>query len=160
MDIKHKLIDLLQEFTTAMLVTRSDDGALDARPMAVALVEDEGQLWFVTDRQSGKVADLKRDSEVAITMQSSNRFVSLSGVATAIDDRVKLNELWRETWKIWFPDGKTSDSIIFIRVDPTRGEYWDNSGLNSVKYLLKAGTAYLQGEQPETDASLNAKVSL
>lgn len=160
MDTYKKLVDLLHDFDTAMLVTRSNDGSLEARPMGVAQVEDDGLLWFVTDRMSGKIADLKQDSQVAITMQSSGKFVSLSGVAAAIDDRVTLNELWRETWKIWFPDGKSSESIILIRIQPTHGEYWDNSGLEGLTYLLKAGTAYLQGKQPETDASINAKVSL
>jgi general stress protein 26 len=143
-----------------MLVTRSDDGSLDARPMAVAQVEDNGQIWFVTDRNSGKVTDLMLDSEVAVTMQSSSKFVSLSGTAHAVDDRAKLDELWSETWKVWFPDGKASDSIVLLRIEPTRGEYWDNSGMTGVKYLIKAGKAYLQGERAETDADTNASVSL
>jgi general stress protein 26 len=114
----------------------------------------------VTDRNSGKVDDLNMDSEVAITMQSSNKFVSLSGTASIVEDQAKINELWREVWKVWFPEGKESESVILLRIEPTRGEYWDNSGLNGVKYLLKAGKAYLQGTKPETDAAINASVSL
>ena len=160
MDTQHKLIDLLSDFDTAMLVTRGDDGSLDARPMAVAQVEDDGRICFVTDRNSGKIADLMLDKEVAVTMQSSSKFVSLSGIASPVDDRAKLNELWSEAWKVWFPEGKASDSIVLLRIEPTRGEYWDNSGLNGVKYLLKAGKAYLQGKRPETDVAINASVSL
>lgn len=159
MDSHKKLVDLLHDFDTAMLVTRGEDGAMDARPMAVVKVEDDGQLWFVTDRHSGKIADLKFDSEVAITMQRSNRFVSLSGTATIVDDQPTLDALWQETWRVWFPEGKASESIILIRIQPTQGEYWDNSGLTGLKYLLKAGTAYLQSKKPETDASTNATVS-
>jgi general stress protein 26 len=143
-----------------MLVTRSDDGSLDARPMAIAQVEDDGQLWFVTDRNSGKIADMMLDSEIAITMQCSNKFVSLSGVAAIVDDPSKIDELWRDAWKVWFPDGKSSESIILIHIKPTRGEYWDNSGLAGVKYFLKAGKAYLWGKRPESDASINASVTL
>lgn len=160
MDTHEKLIDFIQDFSTAMLVTRSDDGSLDARPMAVAKAEDDGQIWFVTDRNSGKVADLMLDSEVAVTMQGSSKFVSLSGIAHPVDDRAKIDELWNEAWKVWFPKGKASDSILLLRVEPTRGEYWDNSGLSGVKYLLKAGKAYLQGERPSTDAATNASISL
>lgn len=160
MDTQHKLIDLLSDFDTAMLVTRGDDGSLDALPMAVAQVEDDGRIWFVTDHNSGKIADLMLDKDVAVTMQSSSKFVSLSGTASPVDDRAKLNELWSETWKVWFPEGKASDSIVLLRIEPARGEYWDNSGLNGVKYLLKAGKAYLQGKRPETDVTINASVSL
>ncbi|TWU46818.1 pyridoxamine 5'-phosphate oxidase family protein [Rubripirellula reticaptiva] len=160
MDIQEKLIDLIHDFSTAMLVTRSDDGSLDARPMAVAQAEDDGKIWFVTDRSSGKIADLMFDSEVAVTMQGSSKYVSLSGIAHPVDDRVKLDELWSEAWKVWFPEGKASESILLLMVEPTRAEYWDNSGLTGVKYLLKAGKAYLQGERPSTDASTNASISL
>ncbi len=160
MDTHYKLIDLLNDFDTAMLVTRDDHGSLDARPMAVAQVEGDGRIRFVTDRNSGKIANLIFDSEVAVTMQSSNKFVSLSGKANAVDDRTKLDELWSETWKVWFPEGKASESIVLLCIEPARGEYWDNSGLNGVKYLLKAGKAYLQVKQPDTDAATNASVSL
>jgi general stress protein 26 len=160
MDTHAKLIDLIQDFHTAMLVTRSHDGSLDARPMAVAQAEDSGQIWFVTDRNSGKVADLMLGSDVVVTMQGSGKFVSLSGTAHPVDDQAKLEELWNETWKVWFPEGKPSESIMLLKIDPTSGEYWDNSGLTGVKYLLKAGKAYLQGERPEVDASTNASVSL
>lgn len=160
MDTHEKLIDLIQDFSTAMLVTRGDDGSLDARPMAVARAEDDGQIWFVTDRNSGKVADLMLNAEVAVTMQGSNKFVSISGISHPVDDRAKIDELWSEVWKVWFPEGKASNNIMLLRVEPTRGEYWDNSGLTGVKYLIKAGKAYLQGERPSTDAATNASVTL
>ncbi|MDV6029269.1 MAG: general stress protein [Phycisphaera sp. RhM] len=160
MNTHKKLIDLLKDFDTAMLVTRSVDGAINARPMAVAQVEPDGRLWFVTERDSGKVSDVALDSEVAVTMQASNKFVSISGTAHPSDDRAKLDELWSEGWKVWFPDGKASEKILLLRIEPSRGEYWDHSGLTGVKYLLKAGTAYLQGERPATDAATNASVSM
>ncbi len=160
MDTQQKLIDLMGDFDTAMLVTRSDDGSLDSRPMAIAQVEVDGRMWFVTDRSSGKIANLMLDAEVAVAMQSSNKFLSISGTAHAVDDRAKLNELWNEAWKVWFPDGKASQSIVLLRIDPTHGQYWDNSGMTGVKYLLQTGKAYLQGKRPETDEANNASVSL
>ncbi|WP_417744938.1 pyridoxamine 5'-phosphate oxidase family protein [Rosistilla oblonga] len=160
MDTHQKLIDLVKEFDNAMLVTRSNDRTLDARPMAIAEVEEGGQIWFVTDRNSGKVADLMLDVEVAVTMQSGHKFVSISGTAEAVDDRAKLNELWKEAWKVWFPEGKASQAIVLLRIEPLHGQYWDNSGLQGVSYLIKAGKAYLQGERPKTDEATNAYVPL
>jgi len=128
--------------------------------MAVAQVTEEGDLWFVTDRHSGKVAELTLDSDVAVTMQSSNKFVALSGKAVAVDDQQKLEELWQESWKVWFPKGKASPSIILLRIETSEGEYWDNSGAAGAKYLIQAGKAYLQGERAQTDSTTNASVSL
>src|SRR5882757_1513401 len=80
-----KLRELLGEFGVAMLVTRTTDGSLRARPMALADVEPNGTLWFVTDRHSGKVDELEHDTHVAVTMQSRLKFVSLSGTAAAVN---------------------------------------------------------------------------
>src|SRR5215207_5477177 len=40
--------DLIKEFDTAMLVTRNADDRLEARPMAIADVEETNDLWFIT----------------------------------------------------------------------------------------------------------------
>lgn len=160
MNTQEKLIDLIQDFDNAMLVTKTDDGALDARPMAVAKATDEGELWFVSDRNSGKIADLMLDRDVAVTMQSSRKFVTISGECRVVDDQAMIEELWSEAWKVWFPEGKTDPSIVLLKIEPQRGEYWDNSGVAGLKYLIKAGKAYLQGERAETDASVNASVSM
>ncbi|QEG43086.1 pyridoxamine 5'-phosphate oxidase family protein [Roseimaritima ulvae] len=160
MDTQQKLIDLIQEFDNAMLVTKTDEGALHARPMAIAEATEEGELWFITDRNSGKIADLIHDRDVAVTMQSARKFVSLSGECRVVKDQQKIESLWKEAWKIWFPDGSTDTSIVLLKVQPARGEYWDNSGMAGMKYLIEAGKAYLQGERAETDKSTNASVSL
>lgn len=160
MDKQEKLIDLIQDFDNAMLVTKTDDGSLDARPMAVADATDDGELWFVTDRNSGKIADLMLDRDVAVTMQSSRKFVTLSGECRVVDDRAKIESLWKEVWKVWFPDGKSDPSIVLLKIEPARGEYWDNSGVAGLKYLIKAGKAYLQGERANVDESVNASVTL
>ncbi len=160
MNKQEKLVDLIRDFDNAMLVTKTDGGSLDARPMAVAEATDDGVLWFVSDRNSGKIADLMLDSDVAITMQSSRKFVTLSGECRVVDDQAKIDSLWKEPWKVWFPEGKSDPSIVLLKIEPSRGEYWDNSGIAGLKYLIKAGKAYLQGERAETDESVNASVSL
>lgn len=160
MNTHEKLIELINSFDNAMLVTKTDSGSLNARPMAVAEATTDGKLWFVTERASGKIADLMLDREVAVTMQSSGKFVTLSGQCRVIDDRAKVEELWRETWKIWFPGGKSDPSIVLLKIEPTHGEYWDNQGFSGLKYLFNAGKAYLQGERAEVSDSVNASVPL
>ena len=159
MDKKSKLIDLIRDFDTAMLITDSN-GKIVARPMAIAKVDEDGSIWFITDRDSGKVASLNEDRRVGLTMQVSRQFVSLSGVAEIHDDRVKIAAMWKEMWKIWFPKGKDDPSILLLKVDPSDGEYWDNSGLEGVKYLIEMGRAYFKGERPEVNEAVNASIKL
>jgi general stress protein 26 len=157
-----KLHDLLSDFGVAMLITRTPDGKLRGRPMALAQVEADGTLWFATDRDSAKVDELEADPEAAVTMQSSTKFVSLSGTAQMVDDRAKLRELWKTEWKVWFPGGPDDPSILLLRLDGHTGEYWDNSGTQGVKYLLEAGRALLSGQRPDVghDPKVHAKVQL
>lgn len=157
-----KLRELLGEFGVAMLVTRTVDGSLRARPMALAEVEPNGTLWFATDRHSGKVDELEQDTHVAVTMQSNTKFVSLSGTAGVVDDRAKLSRLWKTEWKVWFTGGKDDPNIVLLKVDGSAGEYWDNSGASGMKYLIEAGKALLTGERPAVgdDPKVHGKVAL
>ncbi len=160
MNNEQKFLDMLSSFDTAMLVTQAEDGHLSARPMAVARAEADGDLWFVTDQNSGKMVDLEANPNVCVTMQSSSQYVSMCGRASSSKNHAKIGELWQEKWKIWFPGGKNDPKLMLIQVVPTKGEYWDNSGLEGLQYLFEAGKAYLQGTSPDIDNSINAKVTL
>lgn len=157
-----KLCDLLQDFGTAMLVTRTEDGQLRSRPMAIAEVHPDGTLWLLTDRNSGKLEEIGADPHVNVSAQSSAKFLSLSGTASPVDDRKKVAELWKESWKVWFPGGKDDPSLVLIRIQGDMGEYWDNSGTSGIKYLIEAGKAYLSGTRPDVanDSKIHAKVTL
>lgn len=157
-----KLQELLGDFSYAMLVTRTADGELRSRPMAVAEIEPGGLMWFLTERHSGKIGELAADNHVNVAMQSSNRFVSISGRATPIADHRKVAELWNEAWRVWFPGGSDDPTLILLRVQGEKGEYWDNSGVSGIKYLIEAGRAYLSGEKPdvESDPAVHGKVRI
>jgi general stress protein 26 len=156
-----KLHELLEEFSVAMLVTRTPEGQLRGRPMALAEVEPDGTLWFITDRHSGKVDELGRDAHVAVTMQSRMTFVSLSGAATPVEDREKVARLWKAEWRAWFPGGKDDPNLLLLRVKGQAGEYWNDGGLGGVKYLIEAGKALLTGSRPQVDdPKIHGKVTL
>jgi len=159
---ENKLRELLEDFSVAMLVTRAQDGNLRGRPMALAEVEPDGTLWFATDRESGKMDELAKDSHVVVTMQSSTKFVSLSGRARPVDDHERVARLWKAEWKVWFPGGKDDPRILLLRIDGDSGEYWDNGGTGGVKYLIEAGKALVTGSRPNVggDPKMHAKVDV
>ena len=157
-----RLRELLKDFDMAMLVTHSQNGQLRSRPMAIADVQPDGTLTFVTDRNSGKIHEISGDSHVNVTMQSRTKFVSLSGTAAPVDNRRMIADQWKEGWKVWFPGGKDDPSLILLEVHGETGEYWDNSGTSGIKYLIEAGRAYLTGTRPDVagDPKIHAKVSI
>lgn len=159
-EAKDHLYDLLSGFSTAMLVSHGGASGLHARPMAVAELKAGAETYFATDRRSPKIAEIARDPNVLVTFQGRSEYASLAGTARVIEDRAVIERLWSEAWRVWFPGGKTDPNLVLLKVEPTSGEYWDNSGLEGLKYLFEGVKAVLQGERPRTDATQHAKVPI
>jgi general stress protein 26 len=154
------LSELLAKFDTAMLVTRTADGRLRARPLSFA-GELEGRLYFSTSADSPKVAELQNEPRVAITMQDSLRYVSVSGLAEIREDRGLVDRLWRESWRVWFPSGKSDPTLRILSVEPEAAEYWEQSGARGLTHLPEMVKAYATGTKPASGASSdNVKVPI
>lgn len=156
---REKLMELLKSFRNAMLVTQSEN-RLRSRPMMLLKVEDNGDLWFISSIDSGKIDDIHRHTEVNVCLQEDRKYLSLSGHAAIVQSREKVDELWCEEAKVWFPKGKADPAISLIRVSPSEGEYWDNEGTQGIKYLLQAAKAYVTGTTPELDKGQHGSVKM
>lgn len=161
MSEQKQLKEIIADFDNAMLITLGQNKQPAGRPMRIADVEDDGTLWFVTNRESEKVDEISANSTVGITLQSGSQFVSLTGQADEIDDRSKVEQLWSEPWKVWFPEGKSDPSILLLKITPEFGEYWDMSGLSRFRFLYEASMAFFRGTEIDTQAieHMNKKVN-
>lgn len=160
MESRERLYDLLKDFATAMLVTKSPDGHMHARPMAVAELNPDVDAYFVTSIDSPKAGEIAAHPIVTLTFQSSNQYASVSGRAEIVRDQALINRLYKEDWKIWFPKGKSDPSISMIRFTAQDAEYWDNAGAQGLKFVYEAAKAYVKGETPKEDRKQHAKVDL
>lgn len=151
---------VLESFSAAMLVTRDEEDELRGRPMWIAKLEQDADLWFALRLDSPKVHDLIDRPSVAVVFQEGGRYASISGTATINRDERKIAELWQETWKPWFPGGQDDPQLGLLHVAATRGEYWDDSGARAMTLAIRAGYAYWQGEAVEIPEGMNAKVDL
>lgn len=159
---KEKFRDLLRGFNTAVLVTHTGKNAFNARPMAIAAVDDECGLWFITSHDSAKVHEIERNTNVHVICQNGwTSCISLAGKATLNFDRSLINELWEPTYQAWFPKGVNDPEIVLIHVIGEQGEYWDNTGLNGVNYVYQAIKAIVTGTTPEVvEGDQHGKVKL
>lgn len=130
-----KLARMIRGVRVAMLTTVAADGSLHSRPMAVEVEDEEkerdreynGRLWFFTKVDSGKVDEIKNDSEVNLAYVSyeDHRYVSLSGRATIVRDQEKIEALWSPLYRPWFAKGIDEPGLALLRVDVRTGRYWD-----------------------------------
>lgn len=157
---RENLNEILKDFNTAMMVVRSSDAHNHARPMGIALLQENADIFFMTSANSSKIADIKANPTVTLTFQNASQFVSLSGRATVERDRAMIESLWKEPMKAWFPMGNEDPDICIIHFTPEDGEYWNNAGVQGLKYAFEAVKAYVKGEPAKTDEMQHAKVEL
>jgi general stress protein 26 len=136
----------LKDFDTAMLVTHAGD-TLHSRPMSIADAEPECDLWFITSEDSPKVREITANGHVQAICQNRDSYLTVTGTARLVKDRAKLDELWRESMRTWFPKGKEDPTLVLVALTAEEGEYWDSAGLSKSKYLASAGhDPYRPGE--------------
>lgn len=89
-----------------------------------------------------------------MTFQAGSKFISVSGTVEPIQDRTKMNQLWSEYLRVYFPGGPDSEEFCLLKVKSTWAEYWDMSGpLTKLQYAFEAGKAYLRGEHINPEAA-------
>jgi general stress protein 26 len=153
-----ELGELIKDVRIAMLTTTTPDGRLVSRPLATQDVEFDGDLWFATGADSGKVGEIQADAHVnvAYANPSKNSFVSVSGTASIVHDRAKIDELWSPAMKVYFPEGKDDPNLRLIRVRAETAEYWDGPGsaVGKAIYMMSAavtGDAATMSENERVD---------
>ena len=143
---RRKVVELVKGIDYALFTTQGTAGdPLHARPMALREVEDDGTLWFFSKKDSRKAKELTADPQVLATFADPKKqhFVTIAGRAEIVADRQKVEAMWSEVYRAWFPDGAKDDNVVLIRVEAVRAEYWDTP-TSAIVYAfgyLKAATS-------------------
>ena len=149
-EIIRKLSSLIKDIGVAMLTTVAPDGGLRSRPMAAQGGGFEnGEVWFFTADNSGKVSEIEAEHEVnlAYAEPKDQRYVSLSGRARVIRDTERARRLWTPELKAWFPGGPEDKHLALLRVRVHSAEYWDAPS-GKMASLLAYAKSKLTGESP------------
>ena len=124
-----KIRELLKNFPIAFMVTVDADG-LTARP--IGIVGDtstfDGTLWFITDKRSRKVRAIESGAQTTLMMQNDKEgaYLHLTGRASVVDDRARLEDLYTTLQRTWFPKGLDDPDITLVRFDADEANYWDS----------------------------------
>jgi general stress protein 26 len=122
-----KIKEMVDKVNTCFFCTAETvAGSTGARPMAVQEVDDAGNLWFLSAKDSHKDQELDLDTEVQLLFQGSEHadFMEIKGHASSSNDRQKIRELWNPIMKTWFSEGVEDPRISVIKVTPINGHYW------------------------------------
>jgi len=112
-----------------MLTTISEDGTLHSLPMSLnRKIDSAGNLWFFTYGSSHKVLESQANPQVGVSFSDTAKhtYVAISGRASLVRDKVKIEELWEVELKAWFPDGVDTPDIALLKVEAEKAELWDS----------------------------------
>ena len=134
-DAVQKIKDRVEEAENCWFCSAVASGESNGdRPMNVRQVDDEGNLGFLSARDSRKNEELALDPSVKLYFQGSKHsdFMQLDGNAIITRDKEKIKGLWSPMVQTWFTEGVDDPRVTVIQVTPTAGYYWDTKHGNAV----------------------------
>ena len=140
---------IVKDVKFAMLTTTTAEGHLHARPMTTQEKEYDGDLWFIGAKDTEAVADMKARPQVNVSFSDPGKgtYLSVNGTAELVEDKTKLDELWSDFYKAYFPQGKEDPNIQLIKINAQGAEFWEGDG--KVKSLFQMAKGLIKGEQPD-----------
>lgn len=140
-----KIKDLAEEIKTCMFCTYRDN-QIQSRPMSVQEIDDDGNLWFLSDKKSNKNQEIEQNPKVELFFaQPHDKFLTLHGNATILYDRKRIKELWHPIIKVWMPEGEDDPDLSIIKVTPENGYYWNNKN-GKMAALAKMSISLITGK--------------
>ena len=136
-----ELSEKMRDIDFAVLSTRTENGAVAARPMSNNReVEFDGDSYFFTCDDTRTVADIQRDPNVGLAYQAKSGmlglkpfFLTLEGRASLIKDKARFAEHWTKDLDAWFKQGIDTPGLVMIKVEAKRLHYWDGFEEGEVK---------------------------
>ena len=153
-----KVKELVSRSRVGMLGTL-EAGLMKFRPMSHVDIDDDGNIWFFTSKDSWKAEDVQRNPTVQLVYinESDSSYLSIEGTAYLSFDQERMRELFNPFVKAWFPKGLKDPSLALLMVHPREMEYWSNDDSKVLTYL-KILTAAATGSQPSV--GVHGKIAL
>lgn len=154
-----KIKHLAEEADICHFVTALSKIPLSTRPMSTQKVDENGCIWFMSDKNSSKNKEIQTDKHVQLfySNQSSSEYLSVLGNAEIVFDKKLIGEMWTAIAKAWFTGGKDDPNISLIKVTPLEGYYWDTKN-NKMISLIKIAASVITGKS--NDGGIEGKLKV
>ena len=141
--------EMIAKQHVAMLTTE-EGGDIVTRPMGSLARPEDGKIYFVSHKGAGVLGEIGASARVNLAYcdPSKNEYVSVSGTASASQDREKLRELWSMWTEAWLPEGPDGEDVVLITVTPGETKLW-NATSSSAVYVAKVLAAVARQSPPD-----------
>lgn len=148
-EAKQKIKELALGIDFAIMVTKLSSKPLHMVPMSTKKVDDMGDIWFLSGKDSNHNMNLKNDNDMHLLYadKSAMKFLNVYGKGFISTDIEILKELYQSSDDAWF-EGVNDPNLTAIRVQPLHAFYWDPKD-NKLITLLKMGVGAVTGNEPD-----------
>ena len=122
---RHRVRELLQQSDVAMLLTFGSGEVHTGRPMLPLWLPEDPNIYFLTHRESRKVAQVNERPHVALTVINAGCYLVVLGLANASQDPALIGRLWRPSYRAWFPAGSDDREATVLRIVINKVNYWE-----------------------------------
>lgn len=133
------VVEIMRATRIAILTYVDAQGRLVSTPMGTQDFEDPGTVYFITEKDTDKVAAITARPAVNVSYASDEGWVSLTGAAVLSEDRATLKRLWDASADIWMEGGADDPNSGLLVVSGETAEYWEAPGKVSLAVQLVKG---------------------
>jgi general stress protein 26 len=143
-----KFKELVTDVTICMFTTLDESNEVTSRPMFTSEVDEEGNVWFLTNEFSETINEVSKDNIVHLIYAhpGKNIYLDVKGSSTLVIDRKKIEELWNAKMKEWFPEGPDDPKICLVKVTTETAYYWNHSA-SKMGLLFQMIKSIAKGDQ-------------
>ena len=154
-----KMKELVEHNRICMFTSNVEEVPLQTRPMTTQEVDDEGNFWFFSPKDSHKNYEVRSDARVQLLFAntSASEYLTVYGMATIVNDRKKIEQMWSPMVKAWFQEGKDDPNLSLIKVAPEDAYYWEPKQ-NKMVTLLKIASSAISGKKMDIGQQGSLKV--
>ncbi len=123
-ETKRKLWQIVDACDTGVLITQGNEGFAHARTMERIKFNQLEEIWFATEANERKLAEIVREPRVTVFYSHPNRsWACLYGIAEAVTDQALKSRFWKDEWEEYWPEGPLSENYLLVRIVPVAAEF-------------------------------------
>lgn len=153
-----KLKNLIEESKVVMMATRLDKIPFSVCPMTLQEIDDQGDIWFLSSKDSSHFHDITYDNRVQVIYldEKNQTYISIFGTATHIEDIKKVEDLWNPIMNNWYKD-KNDANLTLLNLNIENAFYWDYDENKLVSFFKMISTSVSDGK---TDIGEKGRINL
>lgn len=144
-----KLKEMAEGIDFTMMDTNLGGKPSHIVPMSTKEVDSEGNIWFLSNRNSEHNTNIESDSSLQLIYAKPNdmEYMVVFGHASILTERTIIEKYYGKNDDIWF-NGVDDPNITAIKVVPEEAYYWD-AKTGKIATLFKMGVGAVTGKKQD-----------